>query len=197
MQLKPRRNIREKLARVSAGLLAATVPIAAGRAAMENNWSVHYNQLFETLRDRPAALLRNPGFLHPGAPPGGLVDVEFAAQTLQILGAPRGGQLTPSTVGALRAAAEEGRLSRRAARVLIESWHLHQAVAQTLKLALRDGVRPDMEPDGFQALLARAGGVDSLSKLEVVLQTARTRAEAVCRRVYGSAETAIAQKTGS
>ena len=88
-------------------------------------------------------------------------------------------------------------MARRAARVLIESWHLHQAVAQTLKLALRDGVRPDMEPEGFQALLARAGGVDSLSKLEVVLQTARTRAEAVCRRVYGSAETAIAQKTGS
>ena len=143
-------------------------------------------------RERPAE-----GFWDLKLAPGGLVDVEFAAQTLQILGAPRGGQLTPSTVGALRAAAEEGRLSRRAARVLIESWHLHQAVAQTLKLALRDGVRPDMEPDGFQALLARAGGVDSLSKLEVVLQTARTRAEAVCRRVYGSAETAIAQKTGS
>lgn len=35
MQLKPRRNIREKLARVSAGLLAATVPIAAGRAAAQ------------------------------------------------------------------------------------------------------------------------------------------------------------------
>jgi len=111
--------------------------------------------------------------------------VEFAAQTLQILGAPRGGHLTSSTVGALRAAADEGRLSRRAAQILIDSWQLHQAVAQTLRLAFRDGARPTDEPAGFQALLAQAGTVDSLARLEVALQTARTRARAVCARIYG------------
>ena len=66
-----RRSAWQQMAKNAIGRLKV---IAAGRAAMENNWSVHYNQLFETLRDRPAALLRNPGFLHPGAPPGGLVD---------------------------------------------------------------------------------------------------------------------------
>ena len=131
-------------------------------------------------RERPA-----DGFWDLKLAPGGLVDVEFAAQTLQILGAPRGGHLTASTAGALRVAAEEGRLSRRSAQALIDSWRLHQAVAQTLKLALRDGAQPMDEPAGFQALLAQAGGVDSLAKLEVALQTARNRARAVCARIYG------------
>jgi glutamate-ammonia-ligase adenylyltransferase len=131
-------------------------------------------------RERPA-----DGFWDLKLAPGGLVDIEFAAQTLQILGASRGGHLTPSTVGALRAAADEGRLSRKSASVLIDGWRLHQAVAQTLKLALRDGTHPSDEPAGFQDLLAQAGGVDSLARLEVALQTARTRAQEVCARIYG------------
>ena len=117
--------------------------------------------------------------------PGGLVDVEFAAQTLQILGAAGGGRLTPSTPGALTAAADEGRLSNTAARALFDSWRLHQAVAQTLKLALQDGASPADEPAGFQQLLAQAGGVRDLAALESALETARRRARKVCERIYG------------
>lgn len=48
--------------------------IAAGQVAADNSWSVHYKGRFETIRDDPAALLRNPRFLTPGAPRGGLVE---------------------------------------------------------------------------------------------------------------------------
>jgi hypothetical protein len=34
--------------------------------------------MFETIRDDPASLLRNSGFLAPGAPAGGLVDDPIA-----------------------------------------------------------------------------------------------------------------------
>ena len=48
------------------------------------------------------------------------------------------------------------------------------------------------------SLLARIDTARSLAaKLDGQIQTARTRAEAVCRRIYGSSETVIAQKTGS
>lgn len=48
--------------------------IAAGPATVASNVCFHYAPLFDTLRDDPARLLRNPGFFAPGAPPSGLVD---------------------------------------------------------------------------------------------------------------------------
>ena len=47
--------------------------IAAGQIAVEGGWNQHYNWVFETIRDNPAAILRNPDFLADTTPPD-LVD---------------------------------------------------------------------------------------------------------------------------
>ena len=77
-----RRSPFQQIAKTVMGRLKV---IAAGRTAAENNWSVHYNRMFETIRDDPAALLRNPGFLAPGAPEGGLVEdpIDYLGGPLQ------------------------------------------------------------------------------------------------------------------
>jgi hypothetical protein len=48
--------------------------IAAGQEMAASNLSHHYNADFDRLRDDPASLLRNGGFLSPGAPSTGLVE---------------------------------------------------------------------------------------------------------------------------
>ena len=65
---------RSPFQQVAKSVMGRLKVIAAGRVAAENNWSVHYNQMFEAIRDDPASLLRNPGFLSPGAPATGLVE---------------------------------------------------------------------------------------------------------------------------
>jgi len=131
-------------------------------------------------RERPAH-----GFWDLKLVDGGLVDIEFAAQTLQILGAAGGGKLTVSTSGALEAARDEGRLSAAHAAALIDGWRLHQAVSQLLKLSVRETDDPAQEPAPFQALLAQAGGEVDLAGLVRRLGEARAAAIAACRTVYG------------
>ena len=67
----PRRSACQQAARHVLGRLKV---IAAGQAAADDNSSLHYNRIFEAIRDDPAALLRDPGFLSPEAPEGGLVE---------------------------------------------------------------------------------------------------------------------------
>ena len=66
-----RRSSYQMVAKNVMGRLKA---IAAGQAAGESNWSAHYNRMFEAIRNDPAQLLLDPGFLAPGAPEGGLID---------------------------------------------------------------------------------------------------------------------------
>ena len=114
---------------------------------------------------------------------GGLVDVEFAAQTLQILGAANGGRLTPSTLASLAAARDEGRLSADLADALISSWRMHQALSQTIRLAIADAADPALEPEPFQRLLAHTVGLDDLDELHTALDAVRRRALAASRAV--------------
>jgi hypothetical protein len=64
-----RRSPWQQIAKSAIGRLKV---IAAGTTA-ETGASAHYNQVFESLRDQPASLVRNPAFLVP-PPQGGLVD---------------------------------------------------------------------------------------------------------------------------
>jgi hypothetical protein len=65
-----RRSPFQQIAKNAIGRLKV---IAAGQTA-EAGASAHYNQVFEALRDDPASLVRNPAFLVPGPPKGGLID---------------------------------------------------------------------------------------------------------------------------
>ncbi|HEY0436859.1 MAG TPA: bifunctional [glutamine synthetase] adenylyltransferase/[glutamine synthetase]-adenylyl-L-tyrosine phosphorylase, partial [Phenylobacterium sp.] len=109
---------------------------------------------------------------------GGLVDIEFAAQFLQLAHAAEGGPLKPNTAETL-AAFEGSRLAPSAPIADLErAWILQQNLTQLLKLALEDGADPAAEPAAFRALLARAGGAKDFRQLKTALAKARAAAHA-------------------
>ncbi|WP_371134667.1 bifunctional [glutamine synthetase] adenylyltransferase/[glutamine synthetase]-adenylyl-L-tyrosine phosphorylase [Phenylobacterium sp.] len=108
--------------------------------------------------------------------PGGLVDVEFAAQYLQLVHAADGGPLKPNTAEALAALRELGLAPAAPLAVLERAWKLQQDLTQLLKVALGDDPDPDAEPKAFRALLARAGGVRDFRGLKAALTKARKAA---------------------
>jgi glutamate-ammonia-ligase adenylyltransferase len=113
---------------------------------------------------------------------GGLVDVEFAAQLLQLTGGP----LRPGTVDAIEAAAQVGCLPQRTAETLIVAWRLQAGLSQLIAVALEPGTDPAAEPEPFRRKLVRAGGARSFSALEGRLR--RTQMEA--RRAWSAVITA-------
>jgi [glutamine synthetase] adenylyltransferase / [glutamine synthetase]-adenylyl-L-tyrosine phosphorylase len=122
-------------------------------------------------RERPPA-----GFWDVKLQPGGLVDIEFAAQYLQLAHAAAGGPLRAHTAEALAAMAEAGLAAPAPLKALIEAWRLQQDLSQLMKLAVADPADPDSEPKGFQAALARAGHARSFAALRTRLIRARAGA---------------------
>jgi glutamate-ammonia-ligase adenylyltransferase len=112
--------------------------------------------------------------------PGGLVDIEFAAQFLQIVHAAAGGPLSPNTARALAELGAAGLAPAPALGALSEAWRLQQDLTQLLKVALEDKPDPASEPRAFQALLARAGGARTFKALVARLGTA----QAAARKAY-------------
>ena len=112
--------------------------------------------------------------------PGGLVDIEFAVQALQIVHAAAGGPLFTSTSAALQAMVERGLADAGALATLQGALRLQSSLNQLLKLALPDGVDPEGEPEGFKALLAKAADYDGFAQLKAALAMTQDRA----RRAY-------------
>jgi glutamate-ammonia-ligase adenylyltransferase len=110
--------------------------------------------------------------------PGGLVDIEFAAQFLQLRHGATGGPLYASTRRALEAMRDRGLADNDALDALIDAWRLQQNLSQVLKLALGDAAEPAGEPQPLQALLARAGGAADFGDLERRLARAKKDAHA-------------------
>jgi glutamate-ammonia-ligase adenylyltransferase len=110
--------------------------------------------------------------------PGGLVDIEFAAQFLQLAHASQGGPLAPHTPAALAAMREAGLAPAALIAPLEKAWTLQQNLSQLVKVALADGADPAGEPAAFRKLLARAGGCRSFEALKAKLQSSRAAARA-------------------
>jgi len=108
--------------------------------------------------------------------PGGLVDIEFAAQFLQLAHAHEGGPLKPNTAEALAAFDAAGLAPAQPLQALQGAWRLQQDLTQLLKVALDEGADPSEEPKAFRALLARAGGARDLKALRGKLAAARLAA---------------------
>ena len=115
--------------------------------------------------------------------PGGLVDIEFAAQFLQLVHAGDGGPLAQNTGEALAALRAAGLGDKAALTALEAAWRLEQDLSQLLKVALEDGHDPDTEPKAFRALLARAGGVREFRALKGKLAKAKAEARAAFEAV--------------
>ena len=105
--------------------------------------------------------------------PGGLVDIEFAVQFLQLAHAAEGGPLVANTAEALGALRDAGLAPAEALEALKRAWRLQQNLTQLMKLALESGQTPETEPKPFRALLARAGHARSFSDLKQRLAEAQ------------------------
>jgi glutamate-ammonia-ligase adenylyltransferase len=108
--------------------------------------------------------------------PGGLVDIEFVAQFLQLAYAAEGGPLRPNTAEALAALRMTGLAPADAVADLEQAWRLQQDLTQLLKVALESDADPTGEPAAFRALLARAGGARDFRQLRSRLSAKRMAA---------------------
>ncbi len=98
---------------------------------------------------------------------GGLVDLEFIAQHLQLVSAaahPR--VLDQTTLAALTNLAEAGALDQETCAGLIQCGRLLHDLTQILRLSLDQPFDPVTAPKALKSRLARAGGAESFEALE-------------------------------
>jgi [glutamine synthetase] adenylyltransferase / [glutamine synthetase]-adenylyl-L-tyrosine phosphorylase len=102
---------------------------------------------------------------------GGLVDLEFIAQHLQLVhAAQRPDILDQNTEHALRKLADAGFLPADAAEQLVPAARLVNHLTQILRLCLDGPFDPAKAPDGLKVLLTRAGEMPDFPRLEAALR---------------------------
>jgi len=98
---------------------------------------------------------------------GGMMDIEFITQTIQLLHAHTCPQiLDTNTIAALNKVSSVGLLEADHAALLLEAAGLEQALTQTLRIALDETLQPEEATPALRALLARAGGATEFAALE-------------------------------
>lgn len=93
---------------------------------------------------------------------GGLIDIEFIAQTAQLIA---GSRADPGTAPALAALAASGALPRAEAEALIKAHGDYAAVSQLIRAAHGGGFDPAGASAPFARRLARAAGCDTMEAL--------------------------------
>jgi glutamate-ammonia-ligase adenylyltransferase len=102
---------------------------------------------------------------------GGLVDVEFIAQYLQLIHAASSpAVLKQNTIEALTALREAGHLDADAAAALIGAARLYQALTQILRLCVEGTFVAAGASAGVKARLAQAAGAPDFAHVEAELQ---------------------------
>jgi glutamate-ammonia-ligase adenylyltransferase len=102
---------------------------------------------------------------------GGLVDIEFMAQHLQLVHAAEHPEvLDQNTVNALQKLERSGLLPTDAARVLIPAARLLNDLTQILRLCVDGAFEPQTAPDGLKELLSRVADAPSFEYLELTLR---------------------------
>ena len=106
---------------------------------------------------------------------GGLIDIEFITQYLQLRHAhDRPSVLAANTTIALARLADAGALDRAVADDLIQAMGLWRNVQAVLRLTLESRFDEETAPDGLRAALARCAGADDFDNLRTqMLETAR------------------------
>jgi glutamate-ammonia-ligase adenylyltransferase len=116
--------------------------------------------------------------------PGGLVDIEFIAQTLQLVHAPAMPDiLDANTIAALEKLRDAGLLAVEDAQVLIASARLQHALTQVLRIALDPTPEIDEATPGLKALLARAALAGSFAEAQARLADMQMATRAVFNRL--------------
>ena len=135
---------------------------------------------------------------HPGKQPwdikywrGGLIDIEFAAQYLQLRHAPQHPEmLATNTADALQRAVAAGVLAPADGQALLESLRLWQAIQGLLRLSMGDQVDSAQFPPGLKLALARAAGAVDFPALEANMLEHSARSLAIFEALIPSARAA-------
>jgi [glutamine synthetase] adenylyltransferase / [glutamine synthetase]-adenylyl-L-tyrosine phosphorylase len=118
---------------------------------------------------------------------GGLVEVEFIAQTLQLLHAAQfPDALHTNTREALQALAERGVLARNDHEVLGSAVRLYQRLTQIIRLCSSDEYVPANALPGLNRLIVSASQSPDLASLEAQLGDQQREVAAVFDRIIGA-----------
>jgi len=111
---------------------------------------------------------------------GGLVDIEFIAQTLQLLEAHSApAVLHSNTIGALNILAQVKAIAAEDAVALMAAAELELALMQVLRIALDGEFDAASATPGLKGLLARAGDAERFEDLEAKLQNLQMQVRAI------------------
>jgi len=115
---------------------------------------------------------------------GGLVDVEFIAQYLQLRHAPdRPAILSPNTTDALRQLREAGILDEETAEILIASMRLWRNVQGVLRLSVGENFDQPVLPEGCRDFIADVCGGESFDDLRVLIADTAAACHDIFRRM--------------
>ncbi|MFN3465904.1 MAG: DUF294 nucleotidyltransferase-like domain-containing protein, partial [Terricaulis sp.] len=109
--------------------------------------------------------------------PGGFVDIEFAAQALQLIAADEA-VIAANTGEALAKLTASGVLQPEAGARLDEAWRLFSSLQQTLRIALDGEFNLETAPQPLVGRLAAIAGVSSGAELETLLRATQAAVRA-------------------
>lgn len=142
------------------------------------------------VRDMRARIAREKG---GGSPwdlklaPGGLLDIEFIAQYLQLVhGHAHPQALDPETCVALRGLAAAGVLAEARASDLIEASRFQRGLMSVLRVAVGDEFDRQHMPDGLRSVLTRASAEVSFDRLEQRLADCQASVRAAFEEIVGA-----------
>jgi glutamate-ammonia-ligase adenylyltransferase len=119
---------------------------------------------------------------------GGLIDIEFIAQYLQLVHAARMPEiLDTSTLRVLDKAWRLGLLAAEDAEVLRPAARLYHDLTQILRLALPGPFDPEGSAPGLLALLARAGDMPDFARLDAYIGDLQAKVRLSFDRILGRA----------
>ncbi len=133
----------------------------------------------DDMRRRIAEEHREPGFWDVKHRPGGMLDIEFIAQYLQLHEAARNADvLDVNTIAALRALERAGALGSDAAQDLVHALTLWRNVQGLLKLTVAEPYDDEKWPPALKAILAAGSGSVDFAAIKETMQAAALRARA-------------------
>jgi glutamate-ammonia-ligase adenylyltransferase len=118
---------------------------------------------------------------------GGLVDIEFIAQALQLVHAPEQPEvLNTNTIAALHNLHAAGVLGHEDAGVLVAAAGLQHALTQVLRVALDATLKLEQATPGLKALLAQAGEAADFAALELRLFDLQAQTRGIFEKLISS-----------
>jgi glutamate-ammonia-ligase adenylyltransferase len=118
--------------------------------------------------------------------PGGLVDVEFITQYLQLIHMRHHPDLARvETEDALRAEAAAGVLEPGDAAILMPAVRLYQSLNQIIRLCVEEPFEPKEAPRGLRDLLCRVADAPDFTRLEAQLIETETKVRETLERLIG------------